>query len=120
MDESTWVAAMRDKPQCLLTLGAFADWLQEQNDPRWEAAAFLYENREVGDLLAVEDTAWRRAVHSHLTYITGANLSFYFASPEVATRMFFLNVYAAATADGRAYYLDDYRKVRGFATEAAA
>lgn len=48
MDESIWVAAQEANPWCLMTLSAFSDWLQERNDPRWEAAALLADLGLVG------------------------------------------------------------------------
>jgi len=49
MDESTWVAAMRANPTCVVVMAAFSDWLQEQGDPRWKPLAWLAANGCVGD-----------------------------------------------------------------------
>jgi uncharacterized protein (TIGR02996 family) len=48
MNEEAWIAAMRANPHCLQTMGAFADWLQERDDPRWEPLMLLYNNGKVG------------------------------------------------------------------------
>ncbi len=48
MDEQMWVAAMRANPLCLRTLGAFADWLCENGDPRWEPAMWMFDNDKIG------------------------------------------------------------------------
>jgi hypothetical protein len=48
MEEADWVAAMTANPNCTVTMSAFADFLQERGDPRWEPLAWLAENGQVG------------------------------------------------------------------------
>jgi len=48
MDEAAWQAALCQFPHCLVTIGAYSDWLQENNDPRWEAYRILVDHYQNG------------------------------------------------------------------------
>lgn len=48
MDVETWCRAMDANPACGVTMAAFADWLQEQGDDRWEGIAVLAEHGKTG------------------------------------------------------------------------
>ena len=48
MEEEDWVKAMEDDPGNAVILGAFADWLDERNDPRAGLFRTLWEGGRVG------------------------------------------------------------------------
>ena len=48
MDEEAWQKLLRDFPHCTKTLSAWIDWLQENNDPRWEPYLILVDRYKNG------------------------------------------------------------------------
>ena len=48
MDEEDWIAAMQADPANAAIMGAFADWLDERNDPRAGAFRLLWEFGLIG------------------------------------------------------------------------
>jgi uncharacterized protein (TIGR02996 family) len=67
MDEAAWRDLLRQFPHCVKTLSAYADWLQENGDPRWEPYLLLIDRYKNG---FPTKGAWYEAAKLYLRVVT--------------------------------------------------
>jgi uncharacterized protein (TIGR02996 family) len=114
MNEDAWIAAMRSNPHCLVTMGAFADWLQEQDDPRWEAMAVLVDTGSDREILGRHRrTEWVSKVAEYLKHVPCSMFAEILKSVDVHIRVAMLNAYRYATLEQRSEYLREFREACG-------
>jgi len=102
---------MREQPDSTLVMAVASDYLQEHNDPRWEALAWMAEMGKVGAL----DGYWSAVAHGQADYICYAwlrgaafdahRINGHATRFRVSCRLFLLWKYARADEATRAEWL---------------